>query len=180
VATCHGTPNSEFGVELASVSQEHTMPPTPAVVLLVQADADSREMYSEYLRYQGFLPVPISTARDGLTVAPKADVIVTGLLLPGDMDGVEFITRLKRDERTKRIPVIVLTACAWKSDRERAEEAGCDVFLPKPCLPADLLREVQLLLAASKLRDLRRVSTTGDRPTDAPNRHERAAGLKTG
>jgi len=48
-------------------------------------------MYAEFLRYQGFLPVALSTARDGLIVASRADVIVTGLLLPGDMDGIEFI-----------------------------------------------------------------------------------------
>jgi len=132
------------------------MPPRrAAVVLLVQADADSREMYTEFLRYQGFLPVPVSTACDGLTVAPSADVIVTSLLLPGDMDGIEFIARLKRDEYTKRIPVIVLTACVWKGDRERAEQAGCDVYLSKPCLPGDLLRNVRRLLAASKLPDVR-------------------------
>ena len=155
------------------------MPPAPAaVVLLVQADADSREMYTEFFRYEGFLPVPVSNARDGLTVARKADVIVTGLLLPGDIDGIEFIARLKRDERTKRIPLIVLTACAWKSDRDRAEEAGCDVFLAKPCLPDQLLREVRVLLA-SKLRHNRRVSTTVDRPGDVPSRRDRAADPKT-
>jgi CheY-like chemotaxis protein len=157
------------------------MPPTPAaVVLLVQADADSREMYAEFFRYRGFLPVPVSTARDGLTVAPQADVIVTGLLLPGEMDGVEFIARLKRHEHTKRIPVIVLTTCTWKSDRERAEQAGCDVFLPKPCVPDDLLREVRRLLAASKLREVRGVSTKADLPSDVPHRRERAADLKRG
>ena len=128
---------------------------------------------------EGFLPLPVSNARDGLTVARKADIIVTDLLLLGDIDGIEFIARLKRDERTKRIPLIVLTACAWKSDRERAEEAGCDVFLAKPCLPDHLLREVRLLLAASKLRDNRRVSTTADRPGDVPGRRERAADPKT-
>jgi len=96
------------------------------------------------------------------------------------MDGIEFIARLKRHERTKRIPVIVVTACAWKSDCERAEEAGCDVFLSKPCLPDLLLREVRLLLAASTLRDNGGVSTTADRPSDVPNRRERAADLKTG
>jgi CheY-like chemotaxis protein len=152
--------------------------PAP-VVLLVQADADSREMYTEFFRYEGLLPVPVSNARDGLTVARRADIVVTGLLLPGDIDGIEFIARLKRDERTKRIPLIVLTACAWKSDRERAEKAGCDVFLAKPCLPDHLLREVRLLLAASKLRDNRTVSTTADLPGDAPNRRERAADLNT-
>jgi two-component system cell cycle response regulator DivK len=152
--------------------------PAP-VVLLVQADADSREMYTEFFRYEGLLPVPVSNARDGLTVARRADIVVTGLLLPGDIDGIEFIARLKRDERTKRIPLIVLTACAWKSDRERAEKAGCDVFLAKPCLPDHLLREVRLLLAASKLRDNRTVSTTADLPGDVPNRRERAADLNT-
>jgi Response regulators consisting of a CheY-like receiver domain and a winged-helix DNA-binding domain len=152
--------------------------PAP-VVLLVQADADSREMYTEFFRYERLLPVPVSNARDGLTVARRADIVVTGLLLPGDIDGIEFIARLKRDERTKRIPLIVLTACAWKSDRERAEKAGCDVFLAKPCLPDHLLREVRLLLAASKLRDNRTVSTTADLPGDAPNRRERAADLNT-
>jgi two-component system, cell cycle response regulator DivK len=152
--------------------------PAP-VVLLVQADADSREMYTEFFRYEGLLPVPVSNARDGLTVARKADIVVTGLLLPGDIDGIEFIARLKRDDRTKRIPLIVLTACAWKSDRERAEKAGCDVFLAKPCLPDHLLREVRLLLAASKLRDNRTVSTTADLPGDVPNRRERAADLNT-
>ena len=152
--------------------------PAP-VVLLVQADADSREMYTEFFRYEGLLPVPVSNARDGLTVARRADIVVTGLLLPGDIDGIEFIARLKRDERTKRIPLIVLTACAWKSDRERAEEAGCDAFLAKPCLPDHLLREVRLLLAASKLRDNRTVSTTADLPGDVPNRRERAADLNT-
>jgi CheY-like chemotaxis protein len=111
-------------------------------------------MYGEFLGHHAFLAVPVSTARIGLTIAPNADVIVTGLLLPGDMDGIEFMARLKRDQRTKRIPLVVLTACAWKTDRERAEQAGCDAFLPKPCLPDNLLREVRRLLAASKLREV--------------------------
>jgi CheY-like chemotaxis protein len=133
------------------------MPQTPdTVVLLVQPDADSREMYAEFLRLHGLLSVPISTARDGLAAAAKADVVVTDLLLPGDIDGIEFIRRLKGDERTKQVPVVVVTACAWTTDRARAEEAGCDLFLPMPCLPDDLLRHVRRLLRATKLRDVRR------------------------
>jgi two-component system, cell cycle response regulator DivK len=151
------------------------MPPTSAtVVLLVQADADSREMYAEFLRYNGFVTVLVSTAQVGLTVAPKADVIVTGLVLPGDMGGIEFIARLKREEHTKRIPVIVLTACAWNSDRERATKAGCDVFLAKPCFPDDLLRDVRRLHTASKRREISRVGTvynTSPSLTQALPRH---------
>ena len=50
------------------------------------------------------------------------------------------------------MPLIVLTACAWPKDRARAEGAGCDVFLPKSCLPNDLLGEVQQLLTATRSR----------------------------
>ena len=129
--------------------------PPDTVVLLVQPDADSREMYAEYLRLHGLLPVPISSARDGLAAAVRADLVVTDLLLPGGMDGIEFIRRLKGDERTKRVPIVVVTPCAWLTDRKRAEEAGCDLFLPMPCLPDDLLRNVRRLLSATKLGDAR-------------------------
>src|SRR6266404_2650104 len=67
-----------------------------------------------------------------------------------------------------------------RPSRERAEEAGCDTCLPKPCSPDDLRREVQLLLAASKLRVVHGVSTTTKLPSDLPDRRERAADLKVG
>jgi two-component system cell cycle response regulator DivK len=122
-----------------------------AVVLLVQVGVD-RALYAAFLRCHGFLPIPVKTASEGLIVAPHADVIVTETLLPGRIDGIEFIARLKSGERTRTIPVIVLTVCAWPAERERAEHAGCDVFLTKPCLPDALLREVHRVLALSGSR----------------------------
>ena len=95
---------------------------------------------------------PVSDAHDALRVAPSADVIVTGILLPGQIDGVEFIAQLKANERTKSIPVVVLTTCAWSAERERAENAGCNAFLAKPCLPADLLGAVSRVLALHRVR----------------------------
>jgi CheY-like chemotaxis protein len=118
-----------------------------ALALLVQPEHDDRDMYAEFLQYEGLAHICVSSARQAMTIAPRADVIVTALRLPGEIDGVEFITRLKRDARTSHIPIVVLTACAWKADRNRAEAAGCDVFLSKPCLPGDLLRELRRLLA---------------------------------
>jgi CheY-like chemotaxis protein len=140
---------------------------SPVVLLLVQVDIDSREMYAEFLRYHGFLPIPVKTASDALTVARHADVIVTETLLPGRIDGIEFIARLKRDERTKTIPVIVFTVCAWHAERERAEKAGCEAFLAKPCLPDELLREVRRVLASSQLRDVSGTATRGDLPNES-------------
>jgi CheY-like chemotaxis protein len=125
------------------------------VVLLVQSHDDSREMYSEYLRHSGLAAIAASNAADALTVAPMADVIVTGIRLDGGIDGIELIARLREDARTKHVPIVVLTAFAMQSDRERAERAGCDVFLPKPCLPEDLLREVRRVLAPLKVSVVR-------------------------
>jgi CheY-like chemotaxis protein len=71
---------------------------------------------------------------------------VTALLLPGGTDGIEFIARLRADDRTKSVPIIVLTANAWTKERERAEGVGCDAFLSKPCLPDELVRALRRLL----------------------------------
>ena len=116
------------------------------VVLLVQPEQDDRDMYVEFLRYAGLTPLPVSTAKEGLRLARRADIVVTGVMLAGPIDGIALVAQLKRDERTKRIPVIVLTNCAWDGDRERALGAGCDLFLAKPCLPHVLTQAIRRLL----------------------------------
>jgi two-component system cell cycle response regulator DivK len=132
------------------------------VVLLVQPSRDdSLEMYAEFLRYHGLAVIPVSDASDALLLAPQADIVVTGIILDNSMDGVEFVSRLRHDDCTRSTPIVVLTACAGPKDRERAESAGCDVFLPKPCLPNDLLGEVQQLVTATVRR----------RPTHARLQH---------
>ena len=123
------------------------------VVLLVQPSRDDGlEMYTEFLRYYGLTVIPVSHTRDALKRAPQADIVVTGLNLDDPMDGVELVSRLRHNENTRSTPIIVLTACGWPKERARAEGAGCDVFLSKPCLPNNLLGEVRQLLAATRLQ----------------------------
>lgn len=118
-------------------------------VLLVQADRDTREMYVECLRREGFQPIVTGDGRDALRVADRVDAIVTGVMLTGGVDGLEIVERLKRDERTRDIPVIVLTTCSWPDERARAERAGCALFLAKPCLPDQLIDGLRRVLAES-------------------------------
>ena len=103
-------------------------------------------MYADFLRYHGLAPTSVSNARDALMLAPHADIVVTGIRLDGPMDGVELVSRVRHDAATRHTPIIVLTACAGPRDRQRAEGAGCDAFMPKPCLPNDLLIEVRRLV----------------------------------
>ena len=135
-----------LGCVTASCPMRLTATAPSAVVLLAQPQHDDRNIYAAFLRARRFLPVPVSTAADVLTVAPQVDIVVTETLLPGHLDGLEMVARLKTDKHTRSIPVIVLTACAWRSERDRAHAAGCDVFLAKPCLPDLLVREIRRLL----------------------------------
>lgn len=138
-----------------------------AVVLLVQPCDDGLQMYAEYLCEHGLAVIAVSEARQALVAAPKADIIVTGILLAGGMDGVELIGRLRRDEHAERSPIIVLTACAWDAERERATHAGCDLFLAKPCVPGELLRHVRASLADVTLRRAGGKAAQAD-PLNAP------------
>jgi CheY-like chemotaxis protein len=118
----------------------------PVVLLVQPARDDGLEMYAEYLRYSGLAAIAVSNAEDALAFAHEADIIVTGIVLDDTVDGVELVSRLRSGNSTMHKPIIVLSACAWRQERERAEHAGCDVFLSKPCLPDALLREVRQLL----------------------------------
>ena len=104
-------------------------------------------MYSEYLSFRG---LGVITAPDGesaleLALAKQPELIVMDLAMPG-IDGVTVVHRLKRDPRTRRIPVLILTGHALRAIQEGALEAGADAFLTKPCLPAELEEQVWRLL----------------------------------
>lgn len=114
------------------------------LVLVVDDVEHGREIFSEYLEFRGFR---VATAADGQEALDKAfellpDVILMDLSLPG-IDGWEATRRLKRDDRTRRIPVIALTAHALVSAHETAIAAGCDSVVTKPCLPRELEAEVR-------------------------------------
>lgn len=117
------------------------------LVLVVDDYQDAREMCSEYLNFSGFRVVE---ARDGFEALEKAfelrpDVILMDLSLPG-MDGWEATRRLKKDDRTRKIPVIALTGHALAGHSDGAKQAGCDSFLTKPCLPDAMVAEVRRML----------------------------------
>src|SRR5262245_25080788 len=126
-------------------SVERFVQPVPRArtqVLLVHPDDDSRDMYAEFLRLHEIDLVCSADMAEALALAARADVVVTELRLNA-ADGCEFIRRLRIDRRTRSKPVIVVTSSAWQTERVRAETAGCDLFLIKPCLPDVLLHHVR-------------------------------------
>lgn len=66
--------------------------------------------------------------------------------MPGDMDGLEILRRLRQDTAYRHIPVILLTAKALTVDRIAGFEAGADAYLPKPFAPQELLSVVDAVI----------------------------------
>jgi len=119
------------------------------LVLLVEDDREGRLMYTEWLQQAGFR---VEQAHNGLQALERAfdllpAAIVTDLNIPG-IDGYELTRRLKADERTTQIPIVAVTGYApFTQDPSRADRAGCDAIIPKPCLPDDLESTIRSLLA---------------------------------
>jgi len=125
-----------------------TFPSAAAVrqqlVLLVDADADTRRMYAEYLRLSSAWAV--DEASDGREALAKAisrvpAVIVTETRLPG-LSGFDLCRLLRSDAVTADLSIIVVTGDALEADVARARMAGADAVLVKPCLPDRLCGEI--------------------------------------
>jgi len=114
-------------------------------VLIVDDNRDTREMYSESLRADGFELRTASNGKEAIRAARTflPSVIVTDLRLAGAIDGVELTRQLRADNRTHDIRIIMLTGAAFGEERERAEASGIDAYVLKPCLPLMLASEIR-------------------------------------
>lgn len=128
---------------------------TPPLVLVVEDHEDSREMLLTLLEAAGFRGVGAESADRGLALigeeAPA--VIVTDIAMPGT-DGWTFLERLKGDEATKHIPVMVLTGHAGDAHMKKSLAAGATYFT-KPLQADELLREIRYLAYTDPHRDRR-------------------------
>jgi two-component system phosphate regulon response regulator PhoB len=120
-----------------------------ASVLLVNGTPGERETYAVHLRNHGYGTVEAASAQDALHIARRMlpTIIVTDMVLRGDPSGLDLLVQLKADERTRTIPVIMLTGHVFEIDRVEAARAGADLFLAKPCPAAHLASEIEHLLA---------------------------------
>jgi CheY-like chemotaxis protein len=124
---------------------------TGPLVLIVDDVQDNRTIYVLFLKFSGFRIAEAENGEDAIEKATTLlpDVIVMDLSLPV-MDGWEATRRLKRDPRTKKIPVVALTGHALPEHARAASQAGCDLVITKPCLPDQLMDALRRILDAPK------------------------------
>ncbi|WP_084961960.1 response regulator transcription factor [Thermoactinospora rubra] len=118
-------------------------------VLVVDDDEVIRQLIAVNLTLEGF---EVETATDGqdcldrvLDVRP--DVVTLDVMMPR-LDGWVTATRLRTDEETRHIKVLLITARAQEEDKRRGLGLGVDAYLTKPFDPAELIRIVRELAAA--------------------------------
>jgi two-component system, OmpR family, alkaline phosphatase synthesis response regulator PhoP len=122
-------------------------PASSKKILVVEDERDILQLVKLYLEKEGYRVSTAATGPDGLKAARSEhpDLLVLDLMLP-DMDGLEICKRLRADQQTATLPIIMLTAKAEESDTVIGLELGADDYVTKPFSPKALVARVKALL----------------------------------
>jgi adenylate cyclase len=123
-------------------------------ILIVDDNASNRDLLSRHLAREGYR---VTTAESGgsslaLTAAEDFDLVLLDLMMP-EISGFEVLSRLKANERTRHIPVIMISALDELDSTVRCIEAGAEDYLPKPFNPVLLRARIGASLEKKRLRD---------------------------
>ena len=116
-------------------------------ILLVEDEAAIRDMVSFALRRAEMQPIIAVDVPNAVTEIATAlpDLILLDWMLPG-VSGIEYARRLKRDELTKEIPVIMLTARGEEDDRVSGLDSGIDDYIVKPFSTRELVSRIRAVM----------------------------------
>ena len=116
-------------------------------ILIVEDEPAIREMLAMTLEQGGYEAVEASNVEEaqGLIGNEPLVLVLLDWMLP-DQSGVEFARRLKRDELTRHLPIIMLTARSEEEDKVRGLEAGADDYITKPFSNRELLARIKAVI----------------------------------
>jgi len=116
-------------------------------VLVVEDDKDILELVSYNLQREGFDVKGVATGEAALSSARSRtpDVILLDLMLPG-VDGLEVCREIREDDKTRQIPIIIVSAKGEESDIVAGLELGADDYITKPFSPKVLIARVRAVL----------------------------------
>jgi len=116
-------------------------------ILVVEDEPAIQELLAVNLKHNGFLVVRAGSAEDADAAIRAAlpDLLILDWMLPGQ-SGVSLAKRLRSDERTRELPIIMLTARVHEEDKVLGLEAGADDYITKPFSPKELVARVRAVL----------------------------------
>ena len=121
---------------------------TSAARILVVDDEDVlREMLGDALRLSGFEVLEAADGSKALTIlqSGKVDLIISDVNMP-KIDGIQFVTEVKKNPRYKFTPIIMLTTEGQDAKKEQGRAAGAKAWIVKPFNPPVLLDAVSKLI----------------------------------
>ena len=118
-----------------------------ATVLVVEDEPQIQELVAVNLEHVGHKVLRAASAEEAEAAIRSAlpDVLVLDWMLPGE-SGLAFARRLRADERTRELPILMLTARAMEQDKISGLEAGADDYLTKPFSPKELAARIKAVL----------------------------------
>jgi len=118
-----------------------------ANILLVEDEPAIQELIAVNLQHAGHHVIRAPDAERALGIVKSAlpDLMLIDWMLPG-MSGVSLARQLRQEERTKRIPIIMLTARGEEADKIAGLEAGADDYVTKPFSPRELVARIKAVL----------------------------------
>ncbi|BAK78610.1 two component transcriptional regulator PhoB [Pseudogulbenkiania sp. NH8B] len=119
----------------------------PANILLVEDEPAIQELIAFNLTQAGHHVLRASTAEAALMLVKNAlpDLVLLDWMLPGG-SGIDIAKRLRADERTRQVPIIMLTARSDEQDKIVGLETGADDYITKPFSPRELLARIKAVL----------------------------------
>ena len=113
-------------------------------VLIVEDDIFNMKLFHDLIEAYGYNVLQARTGEEALAFIDDRhpDLIIMDIQL-GRLSGLELTRRIKGDDATKSIPIVVVTAFATAADAERISQAGCDAYLTKPVSVDALISAVQ-------------------------------------
>jgi two-component system phosphate regulon response regulator PhoB len=125
------------------------------LVLVIEDEVDLAATLEYNLKTEGYQPRIANTAQQGLDAAttdPLPDVIVLDLMLP-DLPGTEVCRRLRENDRTRDIPILMCTAKGSEIDRVVGFEVGADDYIVKPFSVRELLLRIRAIMRRAQRSD---------------------------
>jgi two-component system phosphate regulon response regulator PhoB len=118
-----------------------------ANILLVEDEPAIQELIAVNLQHAGHHVIRARDAEGALGIVKSAlpDLLLIDWMLPG-MSGVALARQLRQEERTRQIPIIMLTARSEEADKIAGLEAGADDYLTKPFSPRELIARIKAVL----------------------------------
>lgn len=148
----------------------------PANILLVEDEPAIQELIAANLARAGHHVVRAADAETAQRIVRDAlpDLVLLDWMLPG-MSGIEFARRLRADERTREIPIIMLTARGEEQDKVSGLEIGADDYITKPFSPRELVARIKAVLRRRAPQATEDAVTVGELRLD-PATHRVSAG----